>query len=159
MELPSEMPYFIVPDATLQQLKCTLRCPKPMAFRTMKCGISENKVWHWRQPSVAFGKVIFSSSPRTNRLSGLSGCVHCRRMQFIQQVQIHIRHKNHFGIRSGFRTLAVCGESEVAGMNTPDWAYWMSMLCTRGRLPTLPAITTKHSFSMARAWAHTFTRL
>ena len=36
-------------------------------------------------------------------------------MQFIQQVQIHIRHKNHFGIRSGFRTLAVCGESEVAG--------------------------------------------
>lgn len=22
MELPSEMPYFIVPDATLQQLKC-----------------------------------------------------------------------------------------------------------------------------------------
>ena len=50
------------------------------------------------------------------------------------------------------------GKAKSQGVNTPDCAYCISMLCTRGRLPTLPAITTKHSFSMARAWAQTRTR-
>ena len=34
------------------------------------------------------------------------------------------------------------GKAKSQGVNTADWAYWMSMLCTRGRLPTLPAMAT-----------------
>lgn len=39
MELPSEMPYFIVPDATLQQLKC--HTPLSETY-----GIPDDEVWH-----------------------------------------------------------------------------------------------------------------
>ena len=40
MELPSEMPYFIVPDATLQQLKC--HTPLSETY-----GIPDDEVWHF----------------------------------------------------------------------------------------------------------------
>lgn len=39
-ELPSEMPYFIVPDATLQQLKC--HTPLSETY-----GIPDDEVWHF----------------------------------------------------------------------------------------------------------------
>ena len=38
-----------------------------------------------------------------------------------------------------------------------DCAYWISMLWTLGRFPTLPAMATKHSFSIALAWAQFLT--
>lgn len=40
MELPSEMPYFVVPDATLQQLKC--HTPLSETY-----GIPDDEVWHF----------------------------------------------------------------------------------------------------------------
>ena len=110
MELPSEMPYFIVPDATLQQLKChtplseTYGIPddEGVAFRRIRCGIGGNRVWHSGKSSFHLHLVQIASPVFQVAYTAVG-------MQFIQQVQIHIRHKNHFGIRSGFRTLAVCG--------------------------------------------------
>lgn len=40
MELPSEMPHFVVPDATLQQLKCHTPLSKTY-------GIPDDEVWHF----------------------------------------------------------------------------------------------------------------
>ena len=34
------------------------------------------------------------------------------------------------------------GKAKSQGVNTADCAYCMSILCTRGKLPTLPAIAT-----------------
>ncbi len=95
-----------------------------VAFRRIRCGIGGNRVWHSGKSSFHLHLVQIASPVFQVAYTAVG-------MQFIQQVQIHIRHKNHFGIRSGFRTLAVCGKAKSQGVNTPDWAYWMSMLCTR----------------------------
>mgnify|MGYP007009183553 CR=1 FL=1 len=46
MQLPSEKPYFIVPDATLQQLKC--HTPLSETY-----GIPDDEVWHFGELGVA----------------------------------------------------------------------------------------------------------
>ena len=58
-------------------------------------------------------------------------------VKLVEQVEVNITHKYHLGVRCSFGTATV----------------W-----TRGKLPTEPAIATKHSFSIARALAHTLTR-
>src|SRR5690606_35260148 len=61
-----------------------------------------------------------------------------------------------FGVASAL--IPLFGKAKSDGVNTADCEYWISILFTRGRLPTQPAIATSHSFSIALAWAHVRTR-
>jgi hypothetical protein len=59
-----------------------------------------------------------------------------------QRLEAQVGERHHLDVRGGVGGDAVAREGKSHGVRMQLCAYWMSMLATPGRLPTLPDITT-----------------